>query len=404
MTVAKAEEGHVCPGCHAATIEKVYSVSNIPVQSCVLLDTKQEALDYPCRDLELGYCSSCGLVHNMIFDEAIIDYTSKTEESQHFSGTFSRFAKQLAQEIADKCQLEGKSVLEIGCGKGDFLAEFCSLKPCTGTGIDPGYYEDKNRVDQQKQDLDFIIDYFGPEYYHLDPDIILCRHTLEHVGQPAKFVSDIRKCIGDRKDVSVFFETPDAERVFSEGAFWDIYYEHCNYFTTGTHVRLFRQEGFEVTEVGLMYDNQYIYQYAGPAASQLGNPKAALGEDKDLEDIRRHIDAFPEKIKQIRDKWKNFVLEKHAEGKRIAIWGGGSKCVAFLTTLGLSEEISWIIDINPFKAGKFVPGTGHQVVSPDSLAEDKSPPDIVIVMNPVYVNEITEQLKTLNIHPEILAL
>ncbi len=400
MTAGKAEEGVSCPGCHATVIETIYSVSNIPVQSCVLLDTKQEALEYPTRDLELGYCSSCGLVFNTIFDEAIIDYTSKTEESQHFSGTFSRFAKQLAREIADKCGLEGKAVLEIGCGKGDFLAEFCSLKPCRGTGIDPGYYEDKNRVDQQKKNLDFIVDYFGPDYYHLNPDIILCRHTLEHVGKPAKFISDIRKCIGDRQDVAIFFETPDAERVFSEGAFWDIYYEHCNYFTVGTHARLFKQEGFEVTDAGLMYDNQYIYQYAVPADKK----NKALSHDKDLETIRQHIEAFPKKINQSLNRWQQVIHEKSAQGKRIAIWGGGSKCVAFLTTLGFSEEISWIIDINPFKAGKYIPGTGHRVISPDSLTEEKNPPDIVIVMNPVYVNEITEQLKTLNIYPEILAL
>ncbi len=390
-----------CPACHEQHTEIVYSIENIPVQSCVLLDTEEEALAYPARDLQLAACRSCGFVFNPIFDEAIMDYTSKTEESQHFSGTFSRFAKKLAEDIADKCNLEGKSVLEIGCGKGDFLKEFCSLKPCNGLGIDPGYYENKDRVDQDESNVRFIVDYFGPDYAHLEADIVICRHTLEHVAKPAQFVKDIRNCIGDKKDVSIFFETPDAERVFTEGAFWDIYYEHCNYFTQETHARLFRQEGFEVTELGLMYDDQYIYQYAVPGSQDA----SGLSESEvNLSKIHKQLIAFPDKIIKIRKYWHDLVMRYHASGKRIALWGGGSKCVAFLTTLGLKDEIDWIVDINPFKQGKYVPGTGHKIVSPETLRDAEAPPDLVIVMNPIYVNEIEVQLNSLNVHPKILAL
>ncbi len=390
-----------CPSCHATHTKIIYSINNIPVQSCVLLDTEAEALEYPSRDLQLAACRTCGFVFNPVFDEEIMDYTSKTEESQHFSGTFSRFAKKLAEEIAEKCDLEGKSVLEIGCGKGDFLKEFCSLKPCKGLGIDPGYYENKDRVDEDKSNVEFIVDYFGPEYKHLETDIIICRHTLEHVAKPAEFVKDIRDCIGNKKAVSVFFETPDAERVFSEGAFWDIYYEHCNYFTRETHARLFRQQGFEVTALGLMYDDQYIYQYAIPSQN---SDQGKTAEEGSLDQLHRQLLAFPEKIQQVKDRWSNVVKEYHSSGKRIAVWGGGSKCVAFLTTLGLKSEISWIVDINPFKQGKYVPGTGHKIVSPETLSENSIPPDLVIVMNPVYVKEIQAQLNSLNIHPEIMAL
>ncbi len=77
-------------------------------------------------------------------------------------------------------------------------------------------------------------------------------------------------------------------------------------------------------------------------------------------------------------------------GARVAIWGAGSKGVAFLTTLGLTDEVAYAIDINPHKQGMFMPGTGHPVVGPDSLHQ--SPPDVVIVMNPVYLDEIRSAL------------
>ena len=96
------------------------------------------------------------------------------------------------------------------------------------------------------------------------------------------------------------------------------------------------------------------------------------------------------------------IENAHAAGKRVAVWGGGSKCVSFLTTNGLGEEVAQVIDINPFKQGKYLPGTGHPVSAPDSLQE--APPDTVIVMNPVYLSEIGAQLSAMGLTPELVAV
>ncbi|TIL48222.1 MAG: methyltransferase, partial [Mesorhizobium sp.] len=61
-------------------------------------------------------------------------YSTNFEESQHFSSTFNSFAKGLAREIAQKCAIAGKHVLEIGCGKGEFLRELCISGGATGLG------------------------------------------------------------------------------------------------------------------------------------------------------------------------------------------------------------------------------------------------------------------------------
>jgi hypothetical protein len=112
--------------------------------------------------------------------------------------------------------------------------------------------------------------------------------------------------------------------------------------------------------------------------------------------------AFPERVMKVRDDWRERVRSAWKEGQRIILWGGGSKGVSFLTTLGLTEEIAAVVDINPYKQGKFMPGTGHPVISPKALVDQ--PPDLVIVMNPIYVAEVRSSLKEIGLTPEVVAL
>jgi len=392
------DEVMMCPSCYGHTLAPLYEVKNVPAQSCVVLDTYEEAINYPRRDLKLSFCEGCGFIFNRVFDKQIVDYFLKTEESQHFSGTFNRFAKELAAEIAEKCDISGKTIVEIGCGKGDFLAELCVHADCQGIGIDPGFYKERLTFTNEDHKLRFITEYFDAQRHNFEPDIIMCRHTLEHIPDVAPFMEQIRASIKDREKVTIFFETPDVKRVLAEGAFWDIYYEHCSYFTESTHARLFRQEGFEVTASALGYDNQYILQYAKPVVK----PERASLSDRDHEELIGLAASFPDKVRSVQDQWRDLVLYHHNAGRRVVLWGGGSKCVSFITTLGLNDEIDFVVDINPYKQSKYLVGTGHIVTEPDALKE--KPADLIVVMNPIYVDEIKKSLADLGLSPEVVAL
>jgi hypothetical protein len=132
-----------------------------------------------------------------------------------------------------------------------------------GPGIDPAFVPERSHHDTQR--LRFIQDLFDERYLGLDPDAVLCRHTLEHLADVRGFLRTVRDMIGDRRDVLVLFELPDSTRVLRDVAFWDIYYEHCSYFTPGSLARLFRQEGFALTDLALCFDEQYIVVEARPA-------------------------------------------------------------------------------------------------------------------------------------------
>ena len=86
------------------------------------------------------------------------------------------------------------------------------------------------------------------------------------------------------------------------------------------------------------------------------------------------------------------------EGKKAVIWGGGSKGVAFLTSLQIHEEIPYAVDINPFKHGTFMAGNGQEIVGPEFLREYR--PDVVIVMNPIYCDEIKRDLEKLGVQAQ----
>ncbi|ULB47451.1 SAM-dependent methyltransferase, partial [Limnospira fusiformis KN01] len=91
-----------------------------------------------------------------------------------------------------------------------------------------------------------------------------------------------------------------------------------------------------------------------------------------------------------------------AEGKRVVVWGSGSKCVAFLTTLKTENQVQYIVDINPHRHGQFIPGVGHEIMSPEFLKEYQ--PDEIIVMNPIYCAEIQKMLDDMGVSTKLIPL
>jgi hypothetical protein len=384
-----------CPACEGGSLRALYRQAAIPSQSVILLDTVEEACNFSTGELTLTLCEDCGFLFNATFDRGLIDYAATTEESQHFSGTFNRFAKGLIDEIAALKPLAGRLTLEVGCGKGDFLMGLVHATGTRAIGVDPGYLPDR-AAHMTHPDVTFRKEHFDPARITEVPDLIICRHTLEHIDDVLGFMSDVVSTTRGGSSTDIVFETPDVARVLSEGAFWDIYHEHCSYFTIGSHARLFRRVGLDVTQSYLGFGGQYIVQYARPG---VGQPRP---EEQDLDKILALAETFPACVAETRAYWADKVKSAHAAGKGVAIWGGGSKCVAFLAANGIGPEVTHVVDINPHKQGKYLPQTAHRVAPPISLKDAK--PELVIVMNEIYLKEIAEELDAMQINPETVAL
>lgn len=385
-----------CPNCQSRGMLTFYEVGSVPVHSCLLIGRKDQALAYPMGHLQLSLCQACGFISNTAFDAGVHDYSAQYEETQGFSGRFRAFSHELCSQLIDWYDLRGKRILEIGCGKGEFLAEICALGHNTGIGIDPAYVPERNPA-AETSSVTFIQDFYSAKYAHLDADVICCRHTLEHIADTYRFLTTIREAIGDRTDTLMIFEVPETLRVLREGAFWDIYYEHCSYFTPASLVGLFDAAGFDTDRVDLFFDDQYIVLTAYPGSGSRGRRSS---EKDDSSSIELAVSGFKQACRAGLMYWKDVIETARADGKRIVAWGGGSKAVAFLTTLGVGDAIEYVVDINPYKQGKFLPGVGQEMVPPEFLQEYR--PDQIIVMNPIYRGEIQRELVRLGLKTELL--
>jgi hypothetical protein len=192
----------------------------------------------------------------------------------------------------------------------------------------------------------------------------------------------------------VFIEVPDAMRVLRDGAFWDVYHEHCSYFTAGSLARMMRRLGLGPTRVELAFEGQYLL-----AAGTPGTRPTTHAAEESVDDVIATCHAFSNKIVGVVEHWRNRIGEAHAAGRRPVLWGGGSKAIAFVAALGMVEAIAGVVDINPHKQGKFLAGSGLEVIAPDRLGDID--PGLVVVMNPLYVEEITAMLQSLELTPEV---
>ena len=391
---------HACPACGSAEMHVFYKVANVPVNSVLLVTSREEALNFQTGDITLAVCPACGFISNITFDEVLTQYTARYEATQGYSPTFNKFHRELAQDLIDRYDLHGKDIIEIGCDKGDFITMLCEMGDNRGTGFDPAYVPGRHPSPAADR-LTFIPDFYSEKYANYHADFICCKMTLEHIPDVGDFIATVRRSIGERGDTIVFFQIPNARYVLGDIAFWDIYYEHCSYFTKGSLARLFRANGFEVRDLWTAYDDQYLMIEARPTDG--ASIAESLPDEETPVQTMELVEYFVERYEEKHDEWRHELACIQSAGRKAVLWGGGSKGVAFLTTLNQTlADIACAVDINPIKTGTFMAGTGQEIVAPSFLKTYR--PDVVIIMNPVYREEISRDLEAMGLSPEIRTL
>lgn len=380
----------VCPACDGTSLERFHRADGVPTNSCLLLDDEMEARTFPRGRLDLAICHDCGFITNLAFEAERAEYSTRYEETQAYSSTFVDFGRALAKRWVEEYDLHGKHVLEIGCGKGEFLTWMIEAGAGSGTGIDPGVHPERLQAEAAAR-IEWIADFYDERHSHLAADAIVCRHTLEHIRPVGDFLRTVRANIGGRSEATVLFELPDALRVLREAAFWDVYYEHCSYFTLDSLERLFNSCGFRVLSRSYEYDDQYLLVEAVPSSS-VGRNRAS---DHQRDGIVALARRFGVEAATLIDGWQQRLRGVQQGGGPVALWGGGSKAVAFLCSLEDPSLVDAVVDINPHKQGRFVAGTGHLVVPPGGLMEVA--PRLVVAMNPVYLDDIRRDLDAMGL-------
>jgi Methyltransferase domain/C-methyltransferase C-terminal domain len=390
-----------CPNCSHPSLEFFYTVDRVPVHSVMLVPTREEALHFPEGKINLVFCRSCGFVSNASFDESKMNYSQKYEETQAFSSTFRSFHRRLAEDLIERYGLRNKTLIEIGCGKGEFISMLCAMGGNRGIGFDPAFVPQR-RPEEGGEAVTFIQDFYSENYIDIEADFIVCKMTLEHIPDTLRFVSMVRRAINGRFNTTVFFQVPDMTRVLKDIAFWDVYHEHCSYFTAGALRNLFVLSGFDVLDVWNDYDGQYLMIAAQSARQPMSPPREPLPPTGAEIDAVRNFSLETGRRVQ---GWLHTIDRLKCEGQKAVIWGSGSKGVAFLSALGANVEdgrIEYAVDINPFRKGYFMPGTGQEIVDPAFLSAYQ--PEVAIAMNSIYAAEIALDLARVGVRASVLPI
>ena len=385
-----------CPVCQQEHLSVFFETEGLPVHSTAIWPSREEALRAPKGDMRLGFCRTCGMMYNVAFDPSLMRYTQQYENCLHFSPHFQGYARDLANQLIKKHDLQGKTIIEIGCGSGEFLAMLCDGGRNRGIGFDPSY--DGKRPDSLLLDhLTFIKGYYSEADEEYQADFICSRHVLEHVESPSEFLSRLRKAIGDRQDCMVFFEVPTALYLLRDLSIWDIMYEHCSYFCENSLARVFAENGFHVQHISEAFSGQVLCLEATPAN---GTSPSHTEQDSRPTEIQHLVEIFTDNYQEKLNTWKKNFQEFTRNGQKAVLWGAGARGSSFLNMLDTMDHIEYAVDISPRKHGQYMGGTGQQIVAPKDLAQIK--PDVIVLTNPIYETEIKDFVNSIGLESKFL--
>jgi SAM-dependent methyltransferase len=321
-----------------------------------------------------------------------LDYDDSYENSLDFSPSFRAYAQNLTERLRKKYKLRNRRIIEIGSGHGEFLKLLSAGGENDCIGYDPAF----DGPETDWPGVRFVQDYYNERYATESVDFVTCRHLLEHMEEPLRFLTELRHTLAAQGEVVIYFEVPNAFLVFAGQTMWDVIYQHVQYFTTDSLASLFQRAGFELIESGVSFQNQFLYV------------EARVRPDIDARNMALHIhprldpliSTFAERFNDAVIKWSAYFRQARAEGNRIAFWGAGTKGVTFLNVVPGAREIEHVIDINPRKQGTYLPGTGQLVSAPEELM--RNPPETVITLNLAYVREIASKFAAFGIEAEIV--
>ncbi|MGD9597421.1 MAG: class I SAM-dependent methyltransferase [Steroidobacteraceae bacterium] len=383
--------GPGCPLCSSTSAECFYVLEQVPVTCTSIFDTAEEALAVPGGDIELCVCDECGFIFNRAFDQALGRIGAQYESSQAASAHFSEFAQSLAGQWVSRHGLEGGRVLEVGCGSGDFLKRMLDAGVHAAAGIDPlaspisSDYSNRVRL---------IAEEFHAAHFALAADALVCRHTLEHISDVAEFVKLLRQWAEGNPQSAILIEVPDAERVLAERAFWDVYYEHCNYFTAATLRLALELSGLEVTRLERVYANQYLIAEARlRETAHIDRTSPSAGQ------AVAACRAFASDVRAAIERGQAGLTRLAGSAAPVVLWQGAAKTVGLVTALPDAGVIKCAVDASPARHGKFLPGSALAVYAPDALRELR--PGHIVLMNPVYLAEVRAQVCSLGLYTPV---
>ncbi len=357
--------GH-CRACGGTLFEGVLlELANMPRAAQCLPEAATLGQDRGI-ELSLRQCACCGLVQ---LENAPVAYYRNVIRATAVSGEMAAFRERQFGEFVEKYGLREKSVVEIGCGNGDYLSIMAktgakctglehsreSVEHCRRSGLQvvQGFVEDASyRIDEGPFDGFFMMSY------------------LEHLPEPSAVLSGILSNLTSQAVGLV--EVPNFDMMLRNHLYVELIADHLFYFTRDTLTALLSRSGFEVLDCQSVW-HDYILSAEVSKRRPLSMKQAEGYFETLAANVNRFVDSY------------------RLKGKSVAVWGAGHQAFTVLSICQLSERVAYVVDSADFKQGRFTPATHIPIVSPEYL--ERAPIDAIIVMAGSYSSEIVAMLE-----------
>ena len=326
--------------------------------------------------LGIRQCGVCGLVQ---LDNDPVTYFREVITAATLSGPLRVSRKEKMTELVSRFNLEGKSALEVGSGRGEML-DILDEVGVRAVGIEGSAASVKKGRAQGRK---MIEGYIGDDGVldKAEYDMFICLNYLEHVPHPGRVLEIIH---GTMKDDGIGYLTvPNLDYLIDTACLYEFVVDHLSYFTKSTLSRALELNGFDVLECGLI-NNENDVEILCKKRKQLS-----------IGDAKKEVEILCEDL-------RSFVKRVIESGRKVAVWGAGHRTLALLALSGV-KHIEYIIDSAQFKQGCFSPVTHFEIVAPDTLQHNAV--DALLIMLPgAYSSEVIATVQRMNLEMEVAIL
>jgi SAM-dependent methyltransferase len=315
-----------------------------------------------------------------------------------YSDSWLRHARSYVDMITERLGLDARShVVELGSNDGYLLQNFVA-KGIPALGVEPAA---NVAVAAREKGVPTVVVLFAQAAARdlaaegKRADLIVGNNVLAQVPDLNDFVKGMKALL--KPGGVVTMEFPHLLRLMEENQFDTIYHEHFSYFSLLTAVRIFRAHGlrlFDVEELGTHGGSLRIYvghaDDAGKPVTERVQKLAAREEAAGLQDLARYA-QFTEQVHETKRRLVEFLIGVKRQGKSVAGYGAPGKGNTLLNYCGIRTDfLDYTVDRNPYKHGKFLPGTHIPIYPPGRIRETR--PDYVLILPWNLRDEIMEQL------------
>jgi SAM-dependent methyltransferase len=347
--------------------------------------------------LHVYVCDQCFLVQleEYVSPEHIF---SEYAYFSSYSDTMLKHAETYTNKMIQKFELNRDSrVVEVASNDG-YLLQYFVQKGIPALGIEPA--GNVARAAMEKG-VPTIVDFFGSRMAQKladegkQADLIIGNNVLAQVPELNDFVDGMKRLLKQRGLITIEF--PHLIHLVEENQFDTIYHEHFSYFSFTSAEKIFAAHGltlFDVEEISMHGGSLRIYaRHTEDHSKSISEQVVAMKKREQEAGLLslEYYRFFEDKVKETKRKLLEFLIRAKRDGKTIAGYGAPGKGNTLLNYCGIRTDfVDYVVDRNPYKHGRFLPGTHIPIFPPDKLRETQ--PDIIMILPWNLKDEIMDQI------------